>query len=96
MKKLGFGFMRLPVFDEQDRSTVDLDAVKKMVDCFMERGFTFFYTAHRYNDEASEPAIRECLGYIRHIGFSFHGTADVLEQILEEHPETELVAETLE
>ena len=164
MKKLGFGFMRLPVFDEQDRSTVDLEAVKKMVDCFMERGFSYFDTAHRYNDEASEPALRECLvkryprdsfvltdkitfnyikneedqwpffmkqledcgveyfdnylihnlgavfypyaqkyhtfdflmelkekGYVHHVGFSFHGTADVLEQILKEHPETELV-----
>lgn len=164
VKKLGFGCMRLPVLDEQDRSTVDLEVVKKMVDCFMERGFSYFDTAHRYNDEASEPAVRECLvkryprdsfvltdkitfnyikkeedqwpfflkqleicgvtyfdnylihnlgstfypyaqkyhtfdflkelkekGYVRRIGFSFHGTADVLEQILKDHPETELV-----
>jgi predicted aldo/keto reductase-like oxidoreductase len=27
----------------------------------MERGFTYYDTAHRYNDEASEPAIREAL-----------------------------------
>jgi hypothetical protein len=32
MEKLGFGFMRLPVLDEKDRSTVDIDAVKRMVD----------------------------------------------------------------
>ena len=61
MKKLGFGFMRLPVLDEKDRSTVDIEAVKKMVDLYMERGFTYYDTAHRYNDEASEPAIREAL-----------------------------------
>lgn len=164
MKKLGFGFMRLPVLDASDRSTVDVEAVKMMVDRFMERGFTYFDTAHRYNDEASEPALREALvkryardryvlankitlnyikkpedqepffkqqlsicgveyfdnylihnmgavfypmaekfgtfdfikrmrdeGYVRHIGFSFHGTADVLETILQAHPEVELV-----
>jgi predicted aldo/keto reductase-like oxidoreductase len=61
MKKLGFGFMRLPVHDEKDRSTVDTGEVKKMVDCFMNSGFRYFDTAHRYNDEASEPAIRETL-----------------------------------
>lgn len=156
--------MRLPVLDENDRSTVDIETVKKMVDCFMERGFTYFDTAHRYNDEASEPAMREALvkryardrylltnkitlnyikkaedqepffkqqlsicsvnyfdnyllhnmgtvwyplaekfgtfdfvkrmrdeGYARHIGFSFHGTADVLEEILQAHPEVEIV-----
>lgn len=156
--------MRLPVFDESDRSTVDVIEVKKMVDLYMERGFNYFDTAHRYNDEMSEPVIHEALvkrypresyvlsnkitlnyikktedqepffkkqleicgvdyfdiylvhnmgstwypmaqrfgtfdfikrmkdeGYIRHIGFSFHGTADVLEQILMEHPEIEIV-----
>jgi predicted aldo/keto reductase-like oxidoreductase len=164
LKKLGFGFMRLPVLDETDRSTVDIETVKKMVDRYMERGFTYFDTAHRYNDEASEPAIRDTLvkryprsryvltnkitlnyikkqedqeeffkkqlsicgvdyfdnylihnmgavwypaaekfgafdfvkrmrdeGYARHIGFSFHGTADVLEKILQAHPEAEIV-----
>lgn len=30
-------------------------------------------------------------GYIKHIGFSFHDTAEVLDQLLEEHPETEFV-----
>jgi predicted aldo/keto reductase-like oxidoreductase len=61
LKKLAFGFMRLPVLDETDRSTVDTEAVKKMIDRYMERGFTYFDTAHRYNDEASEPAIRDAL-----------------------------------
>lgn len=164
MKKLGFGFMRLPVRDASDRSTVDLEQTCQMVDRFLERGFTYFDTAHRYHDEASEPAIRECLvrrhpresfvltnkitfnyiqreedqwpffrqqleicgvdyfdnylihnlgtafypaaekfhtfdflkslkaqGLTRRIGFSFHGTADLLDRILTEHPETELV-----
>lgn len=161
---LGFGFMRLPVFDENDRSTVDIARVKKMVDIYMSRGFGYFDTAHRYNDEASEPALRQALaerydrdqfwltdkitlnyikkpedqepfirrqlelcgvdyfdlylihnvgqssleafeklgtfdfisqmkekGYARHTGFSFHGTADVLEEVLRRHPDTEFV-----
>lgn len=164
MKKLGFGFMRLPLLDASDRSTVDVETLKGMVDRFLERGFTYFDTAHRYHDEASEPAIRKALterypreqyiltdkitlnyihspeeqepflrrqleicgveyfdnyllhnmgavwypiaqrlgtfqflremrdkGLVRRIGFSFHGTAEVLEQILRDHPETELV-----
>lgn len=61
MKKLGFGMMRLPVFDENDRSTVDTEHVIRMVDLFMQNGFNYFDTAHRYNDEASEPAIKAAL-----------------------------------
>lgn len=164
LPRLGFGFMRLPVLDENDRSTVDLEAVKQMVDLYMEHGFGYFDTAHRYNDEASEPALRKALveryprerfwltdkitlnyikkpedqepffqhqlelcgvdwfdlylihnvgrasldafeklgtfdflrslkerGYARHIGFSFHGTADVLEEVLQRHPDMEFV-----
>lgn len=164
MKKLGFGCMRLPLRDETDRSTVDLDCFKEMVELYMSRGFTYFDTAHRYNDEQSEPALREALvkrypresyvladkitlnyihktedqepffrqqleicgvehfdyylvhnmgatwykaaetygtfdfvkrlrdeGRIGHIGFSFHDTADVLERILQAHPEVEFV-----
>jgi predicted aldo/keto reductase-like oxidoreductase len=30
-------------------------------------------------------------GYVRHIGFSFHGTAEVLKRILQEHSEPEIV-----
>ena len=32
-----------------------------MVDRFLERGFTYFDTAHRYHNEASEPAVRRAL-----------------------------------
>lgn len=164
MKKLGFGFMRLPVFDENDRSTVDTALVQKMVDHFMEQGFTYFDTAHRYNDEASERVLHETLvrrypresyllankitlnyikkpadqepffmqqlsicgvdyfdnylihnvgaasyaaferlgtfaflkdmrdkGYARKIGFSFHGTADLLETVLQAHADVDFV-----
>ena len=49
MKKLGFGTMRLPVLNQEDPASVDLEQVCKMVDTFMERGFTYFDTAYMYH-----------------------------------------------
>lgn len=60
MKKLGFGLMRLPVKDGKAEN-IDLDAVKQMVDLFLERGFTYFDTSYVYHNGASETAIREAL-----------------------------------
>ena len=163
-KKLGFGCMRLPLTDPEDQTKVDVAQVEKMVDLFLERGFTYFDTAYMYHDFTSECVVREALvkrhkrssftlttklpsmflkkegdqerifdeqlekcgvGYfdyyllhnlnvsnyetvqrfdsfafvarkkaerkIRHIGFSFHDRADLLDRILTEHPETEFV-----
>lgn len=163
-KKLGFGFMRLPLKDQNDPTSIDLDAVKQMVDAFLERGFTYFDTAYMYHGGQSERAIREALvkrhdrdsftlatklpsmflknegdqerifeeqmekcgveyfdyyllhnlntsyyeavkrfdsfafvqkkkeeGKIRHMGFSFHDTPELLDEILTAHPETEFV-----
>jgi len=163
-KKLGFGLMRLPIIDERDRSTVDVDQLCDMVDLYLSRGFSYFDTAHRYNDFASEPAIRKALverydrsayrladkvtinfikseadlepffdkqlaacgvdyfdnylvhnmgsskyaqaqecrtfefisrlkdtGKVKHIGFSFHDSPEVLAGILKDHPEVEYV-----
>jgi hypothetical protein len=42
--KLGFGLMRLP---KKEQAT-DIEQVKKMVDLFMEAGFTYFDTAYVY------------------------------------------------
>lgn len=57
-KKLGFGMMRLPrVEGEQD--VIDLEQTKKMVDLFMEAGFTYFDTAWAYG--GSEDAMRQAL-----------------------------------
>lgn len=61
MKKLGFGFMRLPVLDENDRTSIDYLKVNEMVDVFMKRGFTYFDTARPYHNGASEKAIYRCL-----------------------------------
>ena len=156
--------MRMPVLDPADKATVDIDQVCKMVDLFMERGFTYFDTAWMYNNFASESVTRkilterypresftlatkihawfiktkedretyfqaqldktgagyfdyylvhgvdagmlpayeelDCFGFIlekkaqgliRHVGFSFHDTPELLEEVLTKHPEMEFV-----
>ena len=56
-KNFGFGFMRLPMVNDQ----VDYEQVNRMVDAFMEAGFNYFDTARVYLDGQSEIAIRECV-----------------------------------
>ncbi len=163
LKKLGFGLMRLPE-KAGEKGVIDHDLVKKMVDAYIEAGFTYFDTAYIYGDGASEGAAKACLvdrypresfqladklplfflkdkahgrelfetscrrcgveyfdfyllhcmnrdnfkvveredmwslmrelkaeGRVKHIGFSFHDTADVLDEILTKHPEAEFV-----
>lgn len=46
-KKFGFGCMRLPLLENGEVDTV---LFSQMVDRFMERGFTYFDTAHGYMD----------------------------------------------
>lgn len=60
-KKLGFGLMRLPSLDENDPSKIDLEQTKKMVDTFIEKGFTYFDTAWMYCGFNSENATKEAL-----------------------------------
>ena len=164
MKKLGFGLMRLPLMDKEDKASIDLERTKKMVDAYMEKGFTYFDAAAPYHKGNCEKAFREAVakrysreqyvladklslfmiqeaeeipgffekqmenlgvdyvdyyllhsvgkesyerakamgafafmkekkaeGRVKHIGFSFHDTAAVLEEILQEHPEMEFV-----
>ena len=61
MKKLGFGFMRLPLKDKQDNKSIDTEQLNRMVDTFLERGFTYFDTAYMYHGFESEIALRESL-----------------------------------
>lgn len=61
MKKLGFGLMRLPIMDKDNGGSIDLELVNKMVDTFLERGFTYFDTAYMYHMGKSEIALREAL-----------------------------------
>ena len=44
MKKLGFGLMRLPVRSENP-TDIDQETFNRMVDRFLEQGFTFFDTS---------------------------------------------------
>lgn len=60
-KKLGFGLMRLPSLDPNDPSKIDIEQTKRMVDSFIEQGFTYFDTAWMYCGFASENAAKEVL-----------------------------------
>lgn len=60
-KKLGFGLMRLPLLDSNDATNIDIELLSKMVDAFLERGFTYFDTAWLYHGFKSEEAIKEAL-----------------------------------
>lgn len=60
-KKLGFGFMRLPILKPGDDKSVDKEQVKKMVDTFLEKGFTYFDTAYMYHSFISENILKEVL-----------------------------------
>ena len=164
MKKLGFGLMRMPLLDPSNDASVDVEQVKKMVDIFIERGFTYFDTAIMYNGFASQRVAKEAIvdrypresftiatklhsaffnsfedrdrifneqleqtgagyfdyyllhgvesgnypkyeqfecfdwlmekkaqGLVKHAGFSFHDTPELLDQILTKHPEMEFV-----
>ena len=164
MKKLGFGLMRMPLLDPKNDASVDVEQVKKMVDLFMSKGFTYFDTAIMYNGFASQRVAKEALvdrypresftlatklhnaffntledrdkvfneqleqtgagyfdyyllhgieagsypkyeeldcfnwlldkkakGLVKHAGFSFHDTPELLDRILTEHPEMEFV-----
>ena len=57
MKRLGFGFMRLPMNGDQ----VDIVQTNAMVDTYLQRGFCYFDTAHGYLDGKSELALKTCL-----------------------------------
>ncbi len=156
--------MRLPLLDENDGASIDLELTKKMVDAFIKNGFTYFDTAWMYCGFASENATKEVLvkryprdsytlatklhagfiktkedrdavfnkqlektgveffdyyllhdigqdhykiyndldcfnwimdkkekGLVKHVGFSFHDNAQLLDKVLTEHPEMEFV-----
>ena len=55
IKKLGFGCMRFPKKGDE----FDMELIKKMVDRFLEAGFTYFDTAWAY--PGSEKAVKEAL-----------------------------------
>lgn len=156
--------MRLPLMEQGNPKSINQKLLNKMVDYYLEKGFTYFDTAYRYHQGMSEVALRRALverhprgaftitdkmpsymitcnadyqrifdeqmercgveyfdyyllhtlgvmnyaitlkyggfefmkkmkaeGKVKHIGFSFHDKAEVLERILTEHPEMEYV-----
>lgn len=56
-KNFGFGFMRLPMIQDE----IQIEQVKEMVDIFMEAGFNYFDTAHGYLGGKSEATIKEAV-----------------------------------
>ena len=55
IKKLGFGLMRLP---KLEGDVIDIEQTKKMVDLFMDAGFTYFDTAWGPMQAARMPSAR--------------------------------------
>ncbi|MBD5559500.1 MAG: Fe-S oxidoreductase [Clostridia bacterium] len=60
-RELGFGMMRLPLTEPGNSASVDIETTRKMVDRFLEAGFTYFDTAFPYHEGRSETAVRETL-----------------------------------
>lgn len=59
MKNLGFGMMRLPVISGP--TDFDFEELNKMVDAFLDAGYTYFDTSFVYHDGKSEEATRKAL-----------------------------------
>jgi predicted aldo/keto reductase-like oxidoreductase len=57
IKKLGFGFMRLPTIGNE----VDIRQTKEMVDVFMSKGFSYFDSSWGYMDGKSEDAMKTAI-----------------------------------
>jgi predicted aldo/keto reductase-like oxidoreductase len=164
MENFGFGLMRLPLTNEEDQTSIDQEQLNKMVDLYMDKGFSYFDTAYPYHNGASETSIKKALverypresfqladklplfflqkeedmeqffneelkrcgveyfdyyllhnvstwtrnafekidsfgfckqkkeeGKIKHLGISFHDSAEMLEEVLSKHPEIEFV-----
>ena len=58
---LGFGCMRFPVKDENDRSSIDEEAAMEMIDYAYKHGVNFFDTAWFYHQGQSEPFVGKAL-----------------------------------
>lgn len=56
-KKLGFGFMRMPLLDPDNQQAIDVAQLQKMVDLFFQKGFTYCDTAWMYHDFKSEETV---------------------------------------
>ncbi len=91
---------KLPLFDKD----VSLDELHQRFYTSLERtgaGYFDFYLIHNLGPGRRELAEKHDIwnwlserkkeGLIRHLGFSMHDTAEALDEVLTEHPETEFV-----
>jgi predicted aldo/keto reductase-like oxidoreductase len=61
MGALGFGMMRLAPGEEGNYGSVNWKLSVKMIDYFLERGFTYFDTAYSYHLGLSEAMVKKGL-----------------------------------
>lgn len=61
MNKTGFGFLRLPLLNADDETSIDHEMLCRLVDRFLELGGDYFDTAYTYLGEKSEDALRMAL-----------------------------------
>ena len=61
VKKLGFGCMRMPLLDSNNTESIDKEQMAKMIDKFIEEGFTYFDTSYVYHNGLSEKILGELL-----------------------------------
>lgn len=61
MKKFGFGAMRLPLVNSDDKKSVNQELLNQMVDEFLAAGYVYFDTAYPYHEQMSEPAMKKAL-----------------------------------
>ena len=59
MKNLGFGMMRLPVLSGP--TDFDYEQLNRIVDAFLDAGYTYFDTSYVYHNGKSEEATRKAL-----------------------------------
>ena len=53
--------MRLPLLDGNDQASFDMELLNKLVDTFIEKGFSYFDTALPYHNAKGEEAVRKAL-----------------------------------
>ena len=88
---LGFGMMRLPV--KGGPTDFDYELLFKMVDAFLEAGFTYFDTSYVYHEGTSEEAARKAI-VERHPRDSFTLATKFPSFIIKEENEIEPIFES--
>ncbi len=91
---------KLPAFNIQKEEEVRTTLMQQLENCGVEH--FDYYLLHNLNRILYSTTVQSCKmfeqavqfkeeGLIKHLGFSFHDSAEVLDRILTDHPETEFV-----